>query len=99
MCSRASSICSPSYESTSTTPGSAAPRPLKSVLPALVGGAGYETLDVAEGGTTSVELERLMFDERLSDAERAKLRASLLAYCAMDTQRLVDFAKRLRALA
>jgi predicted RecB family nuclease len=72
---------------------------LKRVAPALVGGAGYETLDVAEGGTASAELERLMFDESLSDAERTKLKASLLAYCKMDTQGLVELAKKLRALA
>jgi len=72
---------------------------LKSVLPALVGGAGYETLDVAEGGMASIELERLMLDESLSDAQRSQLRASLLAYCAMDTRGLVELVKKLGALA
>ena len=72
---------------------------LKSVVPALVGGASYETLDVAEGGTASVELERLMFDESLSEGERAKRKASLLAYCKMDTQGLAELTKRLRELA
>jgi hypothetical protein len=53
---------------------------------------------VAEGGTASAELERLMFDESLVDAERARQSASLLADCAMDTMGLVELAKKLRAL-
>jgi hypothetical protein len=39
-----------------------------------------------------------MFDASLSDAERTKLKASLLAYCKMDTQGLVELAKKLRGL-
>jgi predicted RecB family nuclease len=72
---------------------------LKSVVPALVGGAGYETLDVAEGGTASAELERLMFDQSLSDSERNERKVALLAYCKMDTQGLLELARKLRALA
>jgi predicted RecB family nuclease len=72
---------------------------LKAVAPALVGGNGYEGLEVAEGATASFALERLMFDEALPAAERARLRASLLAYCAEDTRALVGLARELRRLA
>ncbi len=51
---------------------------LKSVYPALVGRDGYDGLDVADGGTASVELERLMFDAELGEDEREGIRSSLL---------------------
>ena len=72
---------------------------LKSVLPALVPDLGYDDLEVGEGGTASTELERLMFDDDMTDAARAKLRKALLAYCGRDTEALVRLVERLRELA
>jgi predicted RecB family nuclease len=71
---------------------------LKAVAPALVGGSGYEALEVKDGGTASFELERVMFDEALRGTERERLRSSLLAYCAEDTRVLVGLVTELRRL-
>ncbi len=72
---------------------------LKAVLPALVPGPGYDELDVAEGATASVELERLMFrGDTMPADERQRLRESLLSYCALDTSGLMGLVRRLREL-
>ncbi len=70
---------------------------LKSVLPALAN-QGYGDLAVADGGTASASLVRLLFDT-LADEERDVLRRDLLAYCARDTWALVLLLRRLRELA
>jgi hypothetical protein len=73
---------------------------LKAVLPALVPGPGYEELEVAEGATASVELERLLFrGDAMTAAERQDLREALLRYCALDTMSMVRLLDRLRELA
>ena len=73
---------------------------LKAVLPALVGGPGYDELEVAEGGTASAELERLMFrGNSMTAAEREHLRRALLRYCALDTSGLMGLIGRLREIA
>jgi hypothetical protein len=73
---------------------------LKAVAPALVRGAGYRDLDVADGDTASTLLEGLLLaPEALEPAERARLREQLLAYCERDTEVLVRVHERLRALA
>ena len=72
---------------------------MKAVYPALVGRDGYGGLEVADGGTASWELERLMFDVAMSDKERQKIRSSLLKYCGMDTRALMQVVNRLRELA
>jgi hypothetical protein len=73
---------------------------LKSVLPAMVPGSGYDNLEVAEGATASVELERLMFRaDSMTQDERRLLREALLRYCALDTMSMVRLLDRLRDLA
>jgi predicted RecB family nuclease len=72
---------------------------LKAVAPALIAESGYAALEVTEGGTASRELERLLFDDALGEAERSRIRASLLAYCAEDTRVLVGLARELHRLA
>jgi len=58
---------------------------LKAVLPALVPGPGYDELEVAEGATASIELERLMFrGGSMRSEERQRLREALLRYCALE---------------
>jgi hypothetical protein len=73
---------------------------LKSVLPALVPGLGYEDLDVKDGGTASALLETLLLGgETNSAAERPELRRRLLAYCERDTMAMVRLYERLLSLA
>jgi hypothetical protein len=73
---------------------------LKAVLPALVPGPGYEELEVAEGATASLALDRLMFrGDAMTADERQRLRDALLRYCALDTMSMVRLLERLRELA
>jgi hypothetical protein len=60
---------------------------LKSVGPALVRELSYTNLEVAEGMTASLHLERyLLYSHEWSDEERKDLRTALLAYCKRDTE-------------
>jgi Domain of unknown function(DUF2779) len=60
----------------------------------------YADLEVAEGATAAVELERLLFrGATMTAAERAHLRDALLRYCAVDTMSMVRLLERLRELA
>jgi len=70
---------------------------LKKVLPALVPELSYDGLPIADGGTASIELERLMFSGDGLDAEATKqLRSDLLRYCHQDTWGLVKLLEFLR---
>lgn len=72
---------------------------LKSVLPALVPELRYDALAIADGGTASLELERLLFNgDGLDPAAREQLRSDLLRYCHQDTWGLVKLLERLRGL-
>lgn len=73
---------------------------LKSVVPALVPGLGYDDLEVADGATASTTLEALLLaPERFSAAERGRVRHRLMAYCERDTLALARLYVALRALA
>lgn len=73
---------------------------LKIVLPTLCPRVTYEGLAIADGSTAQLELARLLYGAgRISDAERASLRADLLAYCERDTWAMVALHQRLRELA
>lgn len=72
---------------------------LKTVLPALVPGAGYEGLAVADGGTASVQLRRLIVDQSVPPEEVEQARAALKEYCAVDTLGVVRLLERLAELA
>lgn len=73
---------------------------LKTVLPALVPELRYDTLEISDGGTASVELERLLFNgEGLAPEAKERLRRDLLRYCHQDTLGLVRLVERLRGLA
>lgn len=72
---------------------------LKSVLPALVPGLGYDDLKIAEGASASELLQALLFDAEMPATARAKLRSELLAYCERDTLAMVRVHERLKALA
>lgn len=73
---------------------------LKNVLPALVPDLRYDNLAISDGGTASLELERLLFSgDGLDPAVRERLRSDLLRYCHQDTWGLVRLLERLRGLA
>ena len=71
---------------------------LKSVLPALVPGMGYEGLEISSGGLASLKLRRLMFDRDVPLTEREQTREALLQYCAVDTLGVVRLLEELRAM-
>jgi hypothetical protein len=73
---------------------------LKSVLPALVPGLGYDDLEIQGGGAASTALEVLLFGgDALDPDARQALRRNLLSYCGRDTLAMVRLHERLRALA
>jgi hypothetical protein len=72
---------------------------LKSVLPALVPGLGYDDLEIGDGSTATVALEALLLGgDLLGAAERHGLRRDLLRYCERDTLAMVKLHERLTAL-
>jgi predicted RecB family nuclease len=73
---------------------------LKSVLPALVPGLGYEDLEIADGMVASRELQRMLLDgAAMPPEERARVRESLRRYCERDTWGVVKLLERLEDLA
>jgi predicted RecB family nuclease len=71
---------------------------LKSVLPALVLELRYDDLAIADGGTASLELERLLFSGSLEPKAREQLQSDLLRYCQRDTWALVALLRCLHEL-
>src|SRR5437867_825272 len=70
---------------------------LKSVLPTLVPELSYDGMAIADGGTASLELERLLFNGDGLEAETRKwLRSDLRRYCHQDTWGLVALLSCLR---
>jgi predicted RecB family nuclease len=69
---------------------------LKSVLPALVPGFGYEDLTIKDGSTAATALEHVLFGA--NDVERATLRQELLRYCERDTMAMVKLHARLETI-
>jgi len=72
---------------------------LKSVLPILTG-KGYDDLDIAEGGTASLEYLRITFGDDKgklpSTEEIKKVRKNLEEYCLQDTEGLTWILAKLR---
>jgi hypothetical protein len=69
---------------------------LKSVLPALTGN-GYDQLEIADGGTASLEYLRVTYQD-VGDAERARVRKLLEDYCTLDTLGMVRVVEALQQL-
>lgn len=63
---------------------------IKKVLPALVPGAGYQGLAIADGAAAMAAYYRLLKPGYVSEEERAKILADLKTYCAKDTMAMVD---------
>src|ERR1019366_7049880 len=76
---------------------------LKKVLPALVSdpALSYDGLEVSDGGTATALLARLLLEpDRIGGPlDRERLRARLLADCALDTRAMLRLADALRAIA
>jgi predicted RecB family nuclease len=70
---------------------------IKSVLPALAGMT-YAGMEVADGGQAGLTWERMLHGG-VDAAERARLKAALLAYCRQDTLAMVKILERLHAFA
>ncbi|MFH1834432.1 MAG: DUF2779 domain-containing protein [bacterium] len=69
---------------------------LKSVLPALVPGCGYDGLAIREGGDAALAYERLR--GLPAGPDRDALRADMLDYCAQDTRGMLEIFRVLRRL-
>jgi hypothetical protein len=67
---------------------------IKSVLPAVVPALAYDDLEIQEGAMASVQFSRMVF-ENVDEAERARVRAALLEYCARDTLAMVELRRAL----
>ena len=70
---------------------------IKSVLPALTG-KGYGGLEIADGGTASLEYLRVTFGDVIR-SERQKVRSQLKEYCALDTKGMISIVDRLNQLS
>ena len=68
---------------------------LKSVVPALVPGWGYSSLDIQEGSAASDFYAKLIAED-FTEEERTRIREALLAYCRLDTEALVRVLTALR---
>jgi hypothetical protein len=66
---------------------------IKQVLPALVPGAHYDHLEIANGQQAAVAFESLLYED--DAVERDKVRTALLAYCKLDTQAMVMIMDRI----
>jgi len=71
---------------------------LKKILPVLVPELSYDELEIGDGMAASAEYARVTFCD-VSDEERARVRASLLRYCHLDTLALVRIIQALERLA
>ena len=71
---------------------------LKSVLPALVPGMGYDGMEVADGQAAGLAWESLIGGECI-EAERQQKRKALLDYCEQDTLGMVKMLELLGRVA
>lgn len=72
---------------------------LKNVLPILVPELGYDDLEIADGMTASVTLERMLLGDGMTEEERSTTRSALREYCQLDTLAMVRLVRKLRELA
>jgi len=70
---------------------------IKYVLPAMTT-TSYEGMEIADGGTASLEYERVTFDKKVDEKEKQRVRNALEKYCQLDTQAMVDVLEKLKQL-
>jgi hypothetical protein len=61
---------------------------IKHVLPSLVGGEGYNGMDIADGMTASIEYFNSHYEE-VEESKKSKVREDLLKYCGLDTEAMI----------
>jgi len=71
---------------------------IKAVLPALTD-TGYAHLEIADGGAASLSFVEMAFGEDVTEERKAEIRSQLLAYCALDTQAMVDILGALQTIS
>jgi len=71
---------------------------IKAVLPAVAPHLAYDDLEIQEGTMASVQFHRMAFGD-IDSADKAKIRTSLLRYCARDTLAIVELRRVLRLKA
>ena len=71
---------------------------IKDVLPAMTK-TSYEGMEIADGGTASLEYERVTFCDKIDEKERQRIRRALEEYCQLDTQAMVEVLKGLKGEA
>ena len=76
-------------------PGFLGSASIKAVLPVLVPGMGYDSLEIGEGGAASLAYEKLL-DPKVPKAEKDKIRKDLLVYCGQDTLAMVKLVEVLK---
>jgi len=54
---------------------------------------------IADGGTASLEYERVTFDKDTDEKERQRIRNALEEYCKLDTQAMIEVLEGLRGEA
>ncbi|MGD1045098.1 MAG: DUF2779 domain-containing protein [Bacteroidota bacterium] len=69
---------------------------IKAVLPALTGKS-YEGMEIAEGGTASIEYLRVTFND-VTEKDRQHVREQLEKYCSLDTLAMVWIVEKLNKL-
>ena len=69
---------------------------IKKIAPPLVG-TSYDDMDIGEGGLASSEYVRVTFGKVLG-SEKQRVYESLLKYCELDTQVMIDIVKALNKI-
>lgn len=70
---------------------------IKQVLPALVPGAHYDSLEIGHGQQAAAAFEQLLYTE--DPGLQLRIRHALLAYCKLDTEAMVMIMERMYAEA
>jgi hypothetical protein len=70
---------------------------IKHVLPAMTK-TSYEGMAIADGGTASLEYERVTFGDNVEENDRQRVRHALEDYCQLDTQAMIDVLSALNGL-
>lgn len=68
---------------------------IKNVLPAMTERS-YEGMEIADGGTASLEYERVTFGSNIEEKDRQRVRQALKEYCKLDTQAMIDVYEALK---
>ncbi len=71
---------------------------IKKVLPSLVGGDGYNGMDIADGAAASIEYFNTHYGE-VEESKKLKVREGLLKYCCLDTEAMIWIVDKLKEVS